>query len=192
MTKNDFLCLIRYERKTKKQYIWAVFEICLVYELVYGFFWYADSIHIYWNLQSEWYMFWYKTRNDRFWLVYNWYMASWYTYNDLFFAVMLVNVVNNPKMSNRFYGNGSELCDLVAYVEGSFNWKMALLHFSALLSSFCCKVHSTCTKNMYAWEVHFCPNVGHFHANFHFVNDMLDMLLCVGPLTKSLIPDISN
>ncbi len=62
----------------------VAFEIWLVYVLVYSFFWYADGIHIYWNLQNERYMFWYKTRNDCFWLVYIWYMVSWYTYNGFF------------------------------------------------------------------------------------------------------------
>ncbi len=76
-------------KEKQRNGIWAVFEICSVYVLVYGFFWYADGIHIYWNLWSERYKIRYKTRHDRFWLVYNWYMVSWYMYNDLFLLCYL-------------------------------------------------------------------------------------------------------
>ncbi len=79
MTKNVWLDF------TERQWndMWAVYKIWLVCVSI-RFFWYTDSIHIYWNLQSIWYVNKYMTRNDYFILVCNWYMASGCTYNDLF------------------------------------------------------------------------------------------------------------
>ncbi len=82
------------------------YKCVLVYVLVYGIFWYADSIHIYWNLRSQQYLFWYKTLYSFFGLVYRSYTKIFvlrFVYRNFWFRIFSMTFVYQPNTNSHLY-----------------------------------------------------------------------------------------